>query len=144
MCCFLAPVDLSIELLSTTSVKTIVIPPENSTAEFYEVGVENPLLGNYQRASFGRSEVSGISFSHLVPGKEYRFWYRLGVRGDWVDIISERRSKVFTIPSVGKCVCPYYFKTCTFVELLPYARLLFIDILKNTFYYTHAIYNTNS
>ncbi len=144
ICWFLAPVDLSFKPLSTTSVKTIVIPPENSTAKFYEVGVENPLLGNYQRAYFGSPEGSGISFRHLVPGITYKFWYRLGLRGDWYDINSESRSKVLTMPYVGTCVCPYKFQMFTFVKLFPYVRLLFIDILMNIFYYIHTPYNTNS
>ncbi len=97
--------------------KTIVIPPENSTAEFYAVGIENPLLGNYKKAYFGKPETAGVSFKHLIPGKTYRFQYRLGLRGDWYDINSESRSKMFTMPSVGKCVCPYEFQIFTFVEL---------------------------
>ncbi len=46
---FAAPADLKIEVISTTSVKVTAIPPKNSTAEFFEVAIEEPWMGYFDK-----------------------------------------------------------------------------------------------
>ncbi len=103
---FAAPVDLKIEVISTTSVKVTAIPPKNSAAEFFEVAIEDPWMGYFDKFYFGKPPSSQV-YTDLTPGQAYRFAYRLGARRLFDDIISETRTKLFTMPAVGKNYFPY-------------------------------------
>ncbi len=98
---FVAPVDLNIKVLSANSLNTTVVPPKNSAAEFYEVALENSNRRYYYRVYFGRPPYS-VVYKDLKPGQTYRFAYRLGNTRAFQDILSESRTKQFTMPAVGK------------------------------------------
>ncbi len=103
---FAAPADLKIEVISTTSVKVTAIPPKNSAAKFFEVAIEDPWMGYYDKIYYDTPPTSQL-YTDLTPGQTYRFSYRLGARRLFDDIISETRTKLFTMPAVGKHSCPY-------------------------------------
>ncbi len=97
---FAAPADLKIAVISTTSVKVTAIPPKNSAAKFFEVAIEDPWMGYFDKVYCDTPPASQL-YTDLTPGQTYQFGYRLGVRRGFQDIISESRTKLFTMPAVG-------------------------------------------
>ncbi len=97
----IAPIDLKVETISTTSVKVQVIPPENSAAQFYIVSIEKPSLGRECWVYFGQSPDS-CTYKDLKPGQKYKFMYRLANTVAYRDIVSENRYKDYTMPAVCK------------------------------------------
>ncbi len=88
--------DLRFEVLSPTSLKATVIPPDNSAADYAVVHFRNPEHSGY--CSVYNPPYSCI-YRELKPGQEYDFVYSLGAMpGAGFDIISKDRYKSFVMP----------------------------------------------
>ncbi len=101
----LAPVDLKVKALSTTSVEVQVIPPPKSTALMYKVSIEEPPLDMECWVYIGQL-TNSCTYKDLKPGQRYKFRYHLAETFLNRDIVSENRYKVYTLPAVCKLYCP--------------------------------------
>ncbi len=91
------PSDLKIDVLSKTSVKATVIPPNNSGATYYIVDFDEPQLDGYCMVWFSQPSESCV-YNDLKPGQEYRMSFSLGADPGGLDIYCETRLKSFTMP----------------------------------------------
>ncbi len=101
--CFIAPLGLNIEAISSTMLNLTVIPPANSEASYFTISF-NPYDYYTSCDLRGSGPFYSCIFRDLKPATRYNFMFFSGALADGLDIQSDYKYKSGSTPPESKSI----------------------------------------